>query len=224
VGEKSKKAHSARLSIPLGMPLDGYADAFDRAEEQEAKLDAYIGTVWPAVEQLRVEYEGAGEAMALRWIASSEVLNGYFMSLLARDILFAGAALWFVILYTITHTRSIFVAVVCMVGVILCFVDACFWMIVVCGISYFDPLNVFLLFILLGLGADGIFIVFDTWEQSREALPYWTELHGEEEARAYRMSYVWRRSCKAMMATNLTTALAFLSYAPPPSFFVYPPM
>mmetsp|Transcript_35497 Transcript_35497/g.83489 ORF Transcript_35497/g.83489 Transcript_35497/m.83489 type:complete len:104 (-) Transcript_35497:2494-2805(-) len=103
--------------------------------------------------------------MALRWIGSGEVLNGFFMSLLSRDILFAGAALWFVILFAITHTRSIWVAV-------LCFVDACFWMIVVCGISYFDPLNVFLLFILLGLGADGIFIVFDTWEQSREALSY----------------------------------------------------
>mmetsp|Transcript_28691 Transcript_28691/g.65807 ORF Transcript_28691/g.65807 Transcript_28691/m.65807 type:complete len:202 (-) Transcript_28691:2081-2686(-) len=170
VGDKG--SHTARLSIPLGLPLDGYADEYDRADEQEDLLAAYITTIWPAIEKLRVEYEVAGEPMALRWIGSGEVLNGFFMSFLRRDILFAGEALWFVILFTITRMRSIWVAALCMVGVVLSFADACFWMIVVCGISYFDPLNVFLLFILLGLGADGIFIVFDTWEQSREALSY----------------------------------------------------
>lgn len=67
---------------------------------------------------------------------------------------------------------------------------------------------------MVGLGADGIFIVFDAFEQSRGGMVYWRLHHGEEEAGVYRMSYVWRRTSKAMLATNLTTALAFVANVP----------
>lgn len=65
------------------------------------------------------------------------------------------------------------------------------------------------------LGADGIFVVFDAWKQSGEAVAYW-KAHFSDEALSYRMSYVWKRTSKAMLATNLTTALAFASNVPSP--------
>jgi len=205
-----------RLTAPLGLPLEGYTDANDRFEEQEAQLNAYLSTLWPKVEALRKENEVSGERVMLTWVVNFDVLSSYFMALLQVDIRFAAAALCFVIAYTAFHTRSVFVSCLSLIGVVLCFAVGCFWTIRVAQVTYFDPLNIFLLFVLIGIGADGIYIVSDAWTQSAEAVPYWNALHGDEEGLAYRMSYVWRRSSKAMFATNLTTMLAFISNVPSP--------
>jgi len=213
--EGDLRAHKTRLSIPTGLPLEGYLDANDRAEEQEDKIVAFLQSLIPAVEALRQEMAEARE-LEFRWIAGNDVLNSFFQSVLSRDVAFVLGAVIFVLLYIRFHTGSIFLAWTAVWAIIICFPAGAFWTIIVCQVKFFDPLNMFLLFVLLGLGADGIFIVFDQWEQSREGMKYWAELHGEDQAMTYRMSYVWRRSARAMFAANITTALSFIAVIPSP--------
>lgn len=145
-----KQAHATRLTITLGLPLKGYSDANDRFEEQEAKINAWVATLWPKAESLRKEYEKNGGPMAMMWVVGFDVLSSYFFSILTVDIRFAIAALYFVVAYTAYHTGSAFVAGISMIGVVLCFGVGAFWMIVISSVPYFDPLNIFLLFVLLG--------------------------------------------------------------------------
>jgi hypothetical protein len=137
-----RRAHKTRMQLLLGLPLEGYTDANDRFEAQEAKAHAWLIEMYPRLEALRREYDETGHALHLRWVADNAVINIYFMSLLSSDILWAIVALLFVVGYSIYHTRSLFVAALSMAGVVLCFPVACFWAIRVCAISYFDPLNV----------------------------------------------------------------------------------
>jgi hypothetical protein len=59
------------------------------------------------------------------------------------------------------------------------------------------------IFVILGIGADDVFIVVDMWKQS---LRYFEkeDLHG-------RMAWTWMRSAHAMLTTTLTTAAAFMA-------------
>jgi len=209
------ESHTTRLTVLLGLPLEGYEDANDRTDEQETEVNAWMISVYPELEALRLEIDAAKPGLKLRWLSNNEVINDYFNTILFFDLAAVFGAIIFVGFYIRVHTGSTFLAGMCLLGVILCFPVGCFWTIVVFRVRFFDPLNVFLLFVLLGLGADGVFIVFDAWEQSKAGLDYWTEAHGED-ALAVRMSYVWRRASRAMMACNGTTALAFIAVIPSP--------
>lgn len=208
-----RRAHTTRMSSLMGLPIHGFEDANDRTEQQEDLLAEWMIGVYPKIEALREE---VGARLSVRWIAPNAVINHLFQAVLGVDVTLALGAIFFVFFYILFHTRSLFISASCILGIILCFPVGAFWSIVVFGVRFFDPLNVFLLFVLLGLGADGVFIVFDAWEQSFAGVDYWTEVHGEEVAKQYRMSYVWRRSSRAMFACNGTTALAFLSVVPSP--------
>lgn len=60
------------------------------------------------------------------------------------------------------------------------------------------------IFIVLGIAADDVFVLFDSWKQSEHIVEYEGNLRK-------RMAYAWRRSSHAMFITSSTTCLAFLS-------------
>lgn len=64
-------------------------------------------------------------------------------------------------------------------------------------------------FIVLGIAADDIFVVFDAWTQSENI----EELYGttNDETRIKRMSYTFRRAWPAILVTSSTTSIAFLA-------------
>lgn len=61
-----------------------------------------------------------------------------------------------------------------------------------------------MIFIVLGIAADDIFVFIDAWRQS-EKIP---ELQGDK---VRRMAYTFRRSSRAMSVTSSTTAAAFFA-------------
>ena len=72
------------------------------------------------------------------------------------------------------------------------------------GVEWFSFLNWLGLFVVLGIGADDIFVFYDAWRQSFTLLPPATELDS-------RIAWVWRRASTAMFITSATTSAAFLS-------------
>lgn len=71
---------------------------------------------------------------------------------------------------------------------------------------FFNTLHNLVVFIVLGVAADDVFVMHDAWKQSSNILEY------EGNVRK-RMSYAWKRATKAMLVTTSTTCLAFLSTA-----------
>lgn len=65
-------------------------------------------------------------------------------------------------------------------------------------------LNFMLIFIVLGIAADDVFVFCDAWEQSKHI-----ESIGDDMQK--RMAYAWKRSFNAILVTSTTTAFAFLA-------------
>jgi len=62
------------------------------------------------------------------------------------------------------------------------------------------------IFIILGIGVDDVFIMYDAWVQSCSEGFAKSDLHG-------RMSFAWPRAARAMLITSITDSLAFLANA-----------
>ena len=72
---------------------------------------------------------------------------------------------------------------------------------------YFGFFHVLAVFIILGIGADDIFVFFDTWKESEyKSFP----------SLAHRLSYAYKRAARAMFFTSITTATAFIVNATSP--------
>lgn len=76
-------------------------------------------------------------------------------------------------------------------------------------VSYFSTLHNLVIFIVLGIAADDIFVVYDAWKQSALIKEFLSDT--EEETRIKRMSYTLRRSAFAVAVTSSTTSVAFLA-------------
>mmetsp|Transcript_40660 Transcript_40660/g.62000 ORF Transcript_40660/g.62000 Transcript_40660/m.62000 type:complete len:152 (+) Transcript_40660:1800-2255(+) len=67
-----------------------------------------------------------------------------------------------------------------------------------------SSLHLVIMFLVLGISADNIFVLWDAWTQSKSFPQFRDSYHS-------RMAYTFRRAYKSLLATSSTTALAFLS-------------
>jgi len=72
------------------------------------------------------------------------------------------------------------------------------------SITNVSALHLCIVFVVLGISADNIFVLWDAWCQSATFAPLATSYNK-------RMAYTFRRAYKAILATSSTTAFAFLS-------------
>lgn len=110
----------------------------------------------------------------------------------------------FVLFYFVFHLESFFLA---SVGVLLIGLSFSFTAFVYQGIfriTFLANLHNLVIFIVLGIAADDIFVFMDAWRQSALVTVY----HGDFKKR---ISYSWRRAVRAIAVTSSTTAVAFLA-------------
>ena len=120
------------------------------------------------------------------------------------DMFFAVFSVVFVILYFVFHLESWFLA---LYGMLLIGFSFSFSAIIYQGIfriSYMSNLHYLVIFIVLGIAADDIFVFIDAWRQSKCIEVF----KGDYKMR---MSYAWRRAVRAIAVTSGTTAVAFLA-------------
>ena len=77
------------------------------------------------------------------------------------------------------------------------------------GIRYFGTFNMLAIFIILGIGADNIFIFLDAWAQSTALLCE----QEHEPTPLNRLSFTWRRVAQATLLTSMTTTISFMANA-----------
>ena len=127
-----------------------------------------------------------------------------FDILVKKDTSFAVFSVMFVFIYFIVHLRSLLLA---SIGIMLIMFSFPVTAIVCEGIfrvTYYSNLHSLVIFIVLGIAADDIFVFIDAWRQSA----FITEFEGN---RNMRMSYSWKRAVRAMAVTSSTTSVAFLA-------------
>eukprot|EP00659_Diplonema_papillatum_P014786 gene14786-22634_t len=199
-GSGSLVAKAVRTEFLFGVPFAGYDTIIDDADGQSALLAEWLfDELTPELASMQtnddidIVYHG------------HELLSLYLNSILMRDAMFALASMAFVFLYMAFMLHSVFLAMMGLAQIILSFAPAYFLYYGVFQQRFFGIFNVLSIFIILGIGADDIFVFLDTWAQSE------SKCGGSDVAR--RLSYTLSHAGKAMLITSLSTVFSFMSNA-----------
>lgn len=132
-----------------------------------------------------------------------------FYEVVQQDIKWSVFSVLFVLVYIWFHLRSLYLAVCGLLIILLSFPVTQIIYIGVFKVTMFSSLNQLVIFIILGIAADNIFVFCDAWRQS-ELIPVMK--HSPHR----RMSYAFKRAAKAIFVTSSTTSVAFAANAGSP--------
>ena len=149
------------------------------------------------------QYE-SGSLAVVPMFYEQHMNNNVMNMALLSDLSLIGLALVAIFGVVWLNTGSLFVTTLGMVQVICAFPTAVWIYDVVLQIKWSPFLNLLGMFVILGIGADDLFVFSDAWKQSLVVLPTGTPL-------ANRIAYCYHRAGVAMAITSFTTAAAFLS-------------
>ncbi|XP_076463983.1 protein dispatched homolog 1-like [Babylonia areolata] len=187
-----------RTLVPLGWPLSGYSDEKSMDNALTEFMAEYMEPVLSdSLEVSAFDFTFYNNALMFYQVRQQAM---YDMALALGSMIFIFLFIWF-------HTRSLFVTCLAELSIVCSFVETNFIYRVVIGFNYFGYFHVLAMFIILGIGADDLFVFWDAWKatglQSHPSL-------------AHRLNEAYRKSVISMLVTSLTTMAAFLSNAVSP--------
>merc|ERR1719223_831609 len=118
----------------------------------------------------------------------------------------------FVFFWMNIHIESFFIASVGMLQIVLSLPFARLFYSIIGQVAYFSTLQSLVIFLVLGIGADDVFVLVDGWRQSQVDVP---RLPGEDDEALLhrRLAACYSRTMQAVFNTSFTTAMAFVSTA-----------
>lgn len=135
---------------------------------------------------------------------NSTIFGGLFAEVINKDFSLAVFALLFVFIYMMIHLKSFFLAVNGACIIVLSFPISLVITNGVFKVTYFGFLHAMVIFIVVGIAADDIFVFVDGWKQSEKV----EQFKGDPKRR---MAYAFRRAVRAMAVTSSTTSVAFFA-------------
>ncbi|XP_050405808.2 protein dispatched homolog 3 [Patella vulgata] len=121
-----------------------------------------------------------------------------------KDLYLAGGSVIFIFCYMWFHTSSLWITVWSVISILSSFLATNLFYRVILDFRYFGFFHVLSLFIILGIGADDLFVFYDFWRAT--GLTSYPSL-------AHRLSSAYRKSTLSMFVTSVTTMAAFASTA-----------
>lgn len=193
-----------RSLLYIGWPLAGYDNIQEDEEKQIETLDDNI-------------FKAFGEDLAKLADEGVEKMNFYYSNLALRrkatqeqvikDMQLAILSFVFIVIFMWLQTGSVWITVWAIFSILSSFNITNLIYRIILDYRYFGVFHVLSIFIILGIGADDIFVFTDTWKQSQTI---------QFPSMAHRLDSVYRRAAKAMFITSFTTIVAFLSNVPSP--------
>lgn len=141
-----------------------YANVNDRYPEQEEIFSEWVFDFW---QDITVDHKANLIDGNLRVAFSVfSVWEDYFNYLILQSLVWILLAIICVLIVVTIHTRSFFLSSLAVFQILASFPFAYFIYRFVFQISHFDTLSLFIIFILLGIGADDVFVMTDAFRQS----------------------------------------------------------
>ena len=188
-----------RSIMYIGWPYAGYTSTEDRKDDQTDKINKIVADTYAetltnlyndGIEDLKFYYNC--QALLVDALTKQVVLN----------LMLAVASFIFIFLFMWLQTGSLWITSWAVFSVLSSFNITNLIYRIVFDYRYIGIFHVLSIFIILGIGADDVFVFMDTWKQS-QAKSYKSLVH--------RLSDVYRHAAKAMFITSFTTIVAFLS-------------
>ena len=197
------RASIVRSSFTFAWPLEGHSHVDDDEDAQQKKLAGYLNDYISDAQKLYKD----GVADMDFYYFSGTIFGEYVTAQVFADMGLLGGSLLFIFFFMWLQTRSLFVTGFALLSIVTSFFIANMVYRVVCDYRYFGVFHVLGLFIILGIGADDVFVFYDTWRESG---------HYKFPSMAHRLSFAYRRASLAMMWTSASTAVAFIVSATSP--------
>mmetsp|Transcript_59937 Transcript_59937/g.147347 ORF Transcript_59937/g.147347 Transcript_59937/m.147347 type:complete len:1142 (-) Transcript_59937:8-3433(-) len=203
----------AAARVPIGGPLPGYVNIRDRPDEQndlvneEFKFPGFTGLPkaegWiRKIEKIIEDEQANNDDIRVKFASSPMIGPVFFQALLADALLSIGALLAVGIIMWL-QVGSVMLAIAGMSQIVISFVlTLTSWKII--GNSSFTFNQVLIIFIILGIGADDVFVFMDAWKQSR------LQPKRVSGFLTNRLAWTWTRAFTAMLVTTATTIGAFV--------------
>jgi len=157
------------------------------------------------------ERKAKPEGLSIVWSTMRDSFNPMYSayivgSILPSDMRYLLAAISFVFIYIVAMKRSFFLASMALLMIFINMIPTVALYMWICRQTYIGMLQILSLFIIMGIGADNVFVLLDCYEADRKmSRPL------EED-----LSAAWRHASKAMLCTSLTTFFSFLANARSP--------
>lgn len=180
-----------RMFFKLGTPL--------RSQNSNERTKVYLDKI------ARVEFESIRDGilkdkMSLYYI--STMLFEYDVTRQAlKDMLLAVGSFAFIVVFMWIQTGTLWITFMGILSIITSFLMTNLIYRFVLGYKYFGFFHIISMFIILGIGADDVFIFYDTWKLTGTS-KYPTPAH--------RLSDCYRKAAKTTFVTSVTTMAAFL--------------
>lgn len=190
-----------RSAFYFGFPLKGFTDSNDDFEAQRQELEHFLAHSY-GQRLFNRHKNGLG---SMDFLYSSQILFFYdVQKQVIYDMMLAVGSFGFIFLFMLFQTRSVFVTCFAIFSIMTSFVCTNLIYRIVLDYKYFGIFHVLSIFIILGIGADDVFVYFDTWRATA---------HAEFCSLDERLSECYRHASLAMLITSLTTMVAFISNA-----------
>ena len=216
-----------RELIYMAWPLEGYTDRPLQGDEQQTKISTFYYDLEGALfTYYGLDQTGNAVTSSMRADAKMDAVEvmwwGFAMQDLEftrisyQDLSFTMASILFVYVYIAFYTGTLFIGSMGMLQIILTLPLALFFYTGVFQVTFFNQLHVLAIYLVLGIGADDVFVFMDGWNQSIN----------QYKNTADRLDATFKRAVYAMGATSSTTCVAFMATAVSPimpiaSFGIY---
>lgn len=185
-----------RTLFPLGWPLEGG----NTTDEMKAKVEDFlVNEMKPEVLTLQTDEVDFDIIYYSRLLFIHDVQKQAL-----SDMLFAIGSISFIFLFMWFHTGTLWITSLAVLSIMTSFCCTNLVYRVVIGFRYFGYFHILSIFIVLGIGADDLFVFYDAWRATGfKSYP----------SLAHRLSHAYRKSALSMFITSLTTTVAFASSA-----------
>ena len=188
-----------RSIMYIGWPHVGYKSTEDRKDDQNDKINTIISDTYG--ERLEEMYKDGIDDLEF-FYNSVALLVDALTKQVVLDLMLAVASFIFIFLFMWLQTGSLWITTWAVFSVLSSFNITNLIYRIVFDYRYIGIFHVLSVFIILGIGADDIFVFIDTWKQSQK---------NKYKSLVHRLSDVYRHAAKAMFITSFTTIVAFLS-------------
>ncbi|CAE7558542.1 DISP3, partial [Symbiodinium sp. CCMP2456] len=198
------KSQYSRATLYGGAPLPGYSSWDDRRAEQEAKINAWLGRLFE--EFLRRADLTGDDALPYKHVKFTwyeRRINNYeILYYLRFDTLFALGTMATVALLVLARIQNLFITFFGAIGVALAFVGTYYFHFVVAGFKALSILDFVSLFVILGIAADDVLLLFNTYSLAAVLL-------GAEATPQQKMRWAYKEGTAPMLVTTVTTCGSF---------------
>ena len=194
---QTTRSQYTRSLMIIAWPLDGFNSTLNEKHEQTEKLDSLIVDAF--ADKLKRTYTNGLPAMEFYYYNRAIYVNE-IQRQVVLDFLLAGGSMVFIFLFMWLQVGSLWITTWAIFGILSSFVITNFIYRVILDFRYFGVFHVLSVFIVLGIGADDVFVFMDSWKH----FAHFTSL-------VTRLSHVYRHAASAMFVTSFTTMVAFLS-------------